>query len=66
MGPTNLQSFDLGNLINRIQEDYLQTVRPYVASVQFVETNPQFNGTINAAAHAAPLSSQQGQFDVAG
>jgi hypothetical protein len=32
-----MQPFDLGNLINRIQQDYLNNVRPYVSSVQFVE-----------------------------
>jgi hypothetical protein len=32
-----MQAFDLGNLINRIQQDYLNNVRPYVSSVQFVE-----------------------------
>ncbi|CAF3757459.1 unnamed protein product [Rotaria magnacalcarata] len=36
----NLQPFDLGNLISRIQQDYTENVRPYVSSVQFVETNP--------------------------
>ncbi len=33
----SMQPFDLGNLINRIQQDYLNNVRPYVSSVQFVE-----------------------------
>lgn len=32
-----MQPFDLGNLINRIQQDYLNNVRPYVSSVQFIE-----------------------------
>ncbi|CAF3735659.1 unnamed protein product [Rotaria socialis] len=36
----DLQPFDLGNLISRIQQDYAENVRPYVSSVQFVETNP--------------------------
>lgn len=33
----DMHAFDLGNLINRIQEDYLSNVRPYVASVEFIE-----------------------------
>jgi hypothetical protein len=33
----SMQPFDLGNLINRIQQDYLDNVRPYVSSVQFVQ-----------------------------
>jgi hypothetical protein len=36
---TSLQPFDLGNLINRIQQDYLSNVQPYVSSVQFIENN---------------------------
>ncbi|UJR15108.1 hypothetical protein I4U23_002074 [Adineta vaga] len=33
----NLQPFDLGSLINRIQQDYMDNARPYVSSVQFVQ-----------------------------
>jgi hypothetical protein len=33
-----IQPFDLGNLINRIQQDYLDNARPYVSSVQFIQT----------------------------
>jgi hypothetical protein len=32
-----VKAFDLGNLINTIQQDYLNNVRPYVSSVQFIE-----------------------------
>lgn len=35
-----VQPFDLGNLISRIQQDYVENVRPYVSSIQFVESNP--------------------------
>jgi len=35
---SGVQPFDLGNLIGRIQEDYLNNVRPYVSSVEFIET----------------------------
>lgn len=33
-----MQPFDLGNLINRIQEDYVNSARPYVSSIQFVQS----------------------------
>lgn len=42
----NVQPFDLGNLISRIQEDYIENVRPYVASIQYVETNPIYEQTM--------------------
>ena len=32
-----IQPFDLGNLINRIQQDYVDNVRPYVSGVEFIE-----------------------------
>jgi len=35
---SGLQPFDLGNLIGRIQEDYLNNIRPYVSSVEFIES----------------------------
>ena len=35
-----MHAFDLGNLIDRIQEDYLNNVRPYVSSVEFIENEP--------------------------
>jgi hypothetical protein len=35
----DMQAFDLGSLINRIQQDYMDNVRPYVSSVQYVESN---------------------------
>ena len=39
-----MHSFDLGNLINRIQDDYLSNVRPYVSSVEFIETELNRSG----------------------
>lgn len=40
-----MHSFDLGNLITRIQDDYLSNARPYVSSIEFIETelNPSNN-----------------------
>jgi hypothetical protein len=35
---SGVQPFDLGNLIGRIQEDYLNNIRPYVSSVEFIES----------------------------
>jgi len=35
---SGIQPFDLGNLIGRIQEDYLNNIRPYVSSVEFIES----------------------------
>ncbi|CAF1287424.1 unnamed protein product, partial [Didymodactylos carnosus] len=36
---TGMQPFDLGNIMNRIQQDYLDNVRPYVSSVKFVDND---------------------------
>ena len=35
----DIKAFDLGSLINRIQQDYMDNVRPYVSSVQYIESN---------------------------
>lgn len=40
-----MQPFDLGNLIGRIQQDYVDNARPYVSSIQFIDS-PQTSGTL--------------------
>lgn len=35
---SGMQPFDLGNLINRIQEDYVNNARPFVSSIQFIQS----------------------------
>ncbi|CAF3214975.1 unnamed protein product [Rotaria sp. Silwood2] len=37
-----IQPFELGNLIHRIQQDYMDNVRPYVSSIEYVENNQNF------------------------
>ncbi|CAF4879636.1 unnamed protein product [Rotaria sp. Silwood1] len=38
----SIQPFELGNLIHRIQQDYMDNVRPYVSSIEYIETNQNF------------------------
>ena len=40
---SEMQPFDLGSLINRIQQDYVDNVRPYVSSVEFVENEQRIS-----------------------
>ncbi|CAF0950629.1 unnamed protein product [Rotaria sordida] len=35
----SIQAFDLGNLIHRIQQDYMDNARPYVSSIEYIENS---------------------------
>ena len=50
-----IKTFDLGNLINRIQQDYVNNVRPYVSSVKFIEDDQP----LTSDGFATPTRSRQ-------
>ena len=61
----DLRSFDLGSLLNRIQDDYVQNIRPFVASVQYVETNPALGGALTGIGPVTPGITRRGAFFLA-
>ena len=62
---TNLNSgmppaFDLGNLIKRVQQDYLREIQPFVSSVKFVEKDSEFGQGLGDVGFTTPVSVRKG------
>ncbi|CAF1330847.1 unnamed protein product [Adineta ricciae] len=55
-----LQPFDLGNLIKRVQEEYLREIQPFVSSVKFVEKDREFGQNLNDVGFSTPVTVRKG------
>ncbi|UJR31578.1 hypothetical protein I4U23_019065 [Adineta vaga] len=56
----HMQPFDLGNLIKRVQEDYLREIQPFVSSVKFVEKDKEFGQNLNDIGFSTPVTVRKG------
>jgi hypothetical protein len=55
-----VQPFDLGNLIRRVQQDYLREIQPFVTSVKFVEKDREFGQGIADIGFTTPVTVRKG------
>ncbi|CAF1302468.1 unnamed protein product [Adineta steineri] len=58
--PNGMHPFDLGNLIKRVQEDYLREIQPFVSSVKFVEKDKEFGQNLNDIGFTTPVTVRKG------
>ena len=58
--PRGPQEFDLGNLIKRVQQDYLREIQPYVSSVKFVEKDQEYGQSLADIGFTTPVSVRKG------
>ena len=54
------QPFDLGNLIKRVQQDYLREIQPFVTSVQFIEKDREFGQNLSDVDFITPVTVEKG------
>lgn len=52
--------FDLGNLIKRVQQDYLREIQPFVSSVKFVEKDREYGQSLADIGFTTPVSVRKG------
>jgi len=55
-----IQTFDLGNLIKRVQQDYLREIEPFVSSVKFVEKDQEYGQNISDIGFTTPVTVRKG------
>jgi hypothetical protein len=51
---------DLGNIIKRVQEDYLREIQPYVSSVKFIEKDREYGQNLNDIGFSTPITIRKG------
>ncbi|CAF1488314.1 unnamed protein product, partial [Didymodactylos carnosus] len=54
------QKFDLGNLIHRVQQDYMREIEPFVSSVKFIEKTPELQPELSKFEFSTPVSVRKG------
>jgi hypothetical protein len=54
------QLLDLGNIIKRVQEDYLKEIQPYVSSVKFVEKDRAYGQNLDDIGFSTPVTIRRG------
>lgn len=55
-----IQPFDLGNLIKRVQQDYLREIQPFVSSVKFVEKDSEYGQSLADIGFTTPVTVRKG------
>ena len=55
-----VQPFDLGNLIKRVQQDYLREIQPFVSSVKFVEKDREYGQGLADVGFTTPVTVRKG------
>ncbi len=58
--PNGAQPFDLGNLIKRVQQDYLREIQPFVSSVKFVEKDREYGQSLADIGFITPVTVRKG------
>ena len=54
------QQFDLGELIKRVQQDYLREIQPFVSSVKFVEKDREYGQSLADVGFVTPVTVRKG------
>jgi hypothetical protein len=54
------EPFDLGNLIKRVQQDYLREIQPFVSSVKFVEKDREYGQSLADVGFITPVTVRKG------
>ncbi len=55
-----IPSFDLGNLIKRVQQDYLHEIQPFVTSVKFVDKDTEYGQSLTDVDFTTPVRIEKG------
>ncbi len=55
-----IEPFDLGNLIKRVQQEYLREIQPFVSSVKFVEKDREYGQSLTDIGFITPVSVRKG------
>jgi len=56
----SLQTFDLGNLIERVQQDYAREIQPFVSSIKFVQKDKEYGQSLSDVGFTTPVTVRKG------